>query len=267
MNILVCIKAVPASTKVNLDEVTNTLIRTGIENVINPFDSYALDLALRLKEKYQGRVDVLSMGIPETEQILHHAYSLGVDKVTLLTDRALAGADTLATSYSLASTIKTLGQIDLVLCGKQSTDGDTAQVGPEIAEMLNYPHSTYITDILLAEDKSHLVVKRRTSEKSQTILIDLPAVLTVVKGMHIPKLPTLEKYLGTLDKKVDKITSLDLSLDTSRIGLLGSPTQVVNVFTPNQAKRKKMILGSLDEQAEKLLEILKFPKGESNGNY
>ncbi len=263
MNILVCIKAVPASSEVNLDPETNTLIRAGIENVINPFDSYALDLALRYKEKHGGSVTVLSMGIPDIEEILHHTFSLGVDKTVLLTDRALAGADTLATSYSLASAIKSLGDIDLILCGKQSTDGDTAQVGPEIAEFLDIPHLTYASDLKLANDNSFLVVKRRTNEKTQSIYIKLPALLTIVKGEFIPKLPTLEKYIETLHKEVEIMNTKDLSLDKSKIGLDGSPTQVVNVYTPKQTNKNVIIEGSTSEQADRLIEILNL-QGSDN---
>ncbi len=263
MNILVCIKAVPSSSEVNLDPETKTLIRSGIENVINPFDSYALELALRFKENHGDTITVLSMGIPDIKEILHHTYSLGVDKTILLTDRALAGADTLATSYSLSSAIKHIGDIDLILCGKQSTDGDTAQVGPEIAEFLNLPHLTYASDLKLASDKSYLVVKRRTSEKTQTIYIKLPALLTVVKGKFVPKLPTLEKYIQTLDKKVEIMTTKELELDSKRIGLDGSPTQVVNVYTPKNTNKNVVIKGTTDEKVDKLIEILNLQRSDN----
>jgi len=256
MKILVCIKAVPSSSEVNLNPETNTLIRSGIENVMNPFDSYALDLALRYKETYGGNITVVSMGIPDVKSILHHTYSLGVDNAYLVTDRSLAGADTLATSYTLATVIKEIGPFDLILCGKQSTDGDTAQVGPEVAEFLNIPHLTYASDLKPASDKSHLVIKRRTSEKTQRIYIKIPALLTVVKGEFIPRLPTLEKYLETLENKVEILTGSDIKFDKEKIGLDGSPTQVVNVFTPKQDKKNVVIEGSLEQKVNRFRELL-----------
>ncbi len=255
MKIIVCIKTVPASTKVKLNPETKTLIRTGIKNIINPFDNYALDLALRVKEKHGAHITVISMGIPSSKDIIHHVYSLGADKAILLTDRALAGADTLATSYSLASAIKTL-DYDLVLCGKQSTDGDTAQVGPEMAEMLNVPHLTYISDLKMTDDPNYIISQRRTTEKNQLIYTRLPAVLTVVKGSTLPQLPSLQSYLTTLDNKVETLTADELNLDDDRIGLTGSPTQVVKVFPPKVSKEVKLLKGKPSEQVKELVERL-----------
>jgi electron transfer flavoprotein beta subunit len=255
MKIVVCIKAVPASTEVRLNPETNTLIRSGIENIINPFDNYALDLALRIKEKHGAHITVISMGIPDAKDIIHHVYSLGADKAILLTDRLLAGADTLATSYSLASAIKTL-EYDLILCGKQSTDGDTAQVGPEMAEILDIPHLTYISKIKMTEDPQYIISHRRTTEKTQFIYTRLPAVLTVVKGDTLPQLPTLKSYLNTLNNEVEILTTKNLELDDERIGLSGSPTQVVKVFTPKVHKDKTIIEGTASEKASQLIKLL-----------
>lgn len=179
MNILVCVKQVPDTTEIKINYETNTLIREGVPSIVNPFDAYALEIAVRIKEKHGGTVTVLSMGPEQAKAALKECLSVGADNAYLLSDRAFGGSDTLATSYILSSAIKSLGEFDLILCGKQAIDGDTAQVGPEIAEHLGLPQVTYVLDADISEDK--LSVKKETETGYEMIETSMPAVLTVVK--------------------------------------------------------------------------------------
>ena len=193
MNIVVCLKQVPGTTEVKIDPKTNSLIRQGIPNIINPFDTYALEEAVRLKEKHGGKVTVLTMGPPQADAALREAVSLGADDTILLSDRAFATADTWATSNTLAGAIKKIGQFDIIICGRQTVDGDTGQVGPEMAEMLGVPFIAYVSKIEEIKDK-YIRVTRAVEDGHEVIEAALPAVITVAKEINIPRLPSLRGH-------------------------------------------------------------------------
>ena len=256
MNIIVCIKQVPNTTDVRIDPQTNTLIREGVESVINPFDTYAIEEGVRLKEKFGGKVTVITMGPPQADLALREAISLGADEGILICDRAFAGSDTWATSFTLSAAIRKLGGFDLILCGKQASDGDTAQVGPGISQHLDIPQVTYVKKI--EEVKDNLMrVERMMEEGFEIIQTPLPALLTVVKEINEPRLPSLKGMMRAKAAKITVWTQKELNLDTQQIGLCGSPTQVVKIFTPPQRIGGQILAGEIPEIAEKLVELLK----------
>ena len=256
MNIIVCIKQVPDTTDVKIDPVTNTLIREGVASVINPFDTYAIEEAVRLKEKFGGKVIILTMGPPQAQQALREAISLGADEAILLSDRAFAGSDTLATSYTLASGIKKIGSFDMILCGKQASDGDTAQVGPGISTHLNIPQVTYVKKIEdISGDKAK--VERMVEEGFEVIEIPLPCLMTVVKEINEPRLPSLKGKMKAAKVEIATWTAKDLGLDPAKVGLNGSPTKVVKIFSPPPRLGGQILRGETDEVAAKLVELLK----------
>ena len=254
MNIVVCIKEVPDTTEVKIDSETNTLKRSGVECIINPYDLHAIEEGLRIKEKFDGRLTVISMGPPQVKKSLKKAISLGVDETILLSDRAFAGADTLATSYTLAQAIKKIGDIDLILCGKQAIDGDTGQVGPGIAEHLNIPHSTYINDV--QADQNSITVQREFENGHETIELQLPALLTLNKEINEPRLPSIRGILRSREIEIPVWTKDDLDVNEDLLGLDGSPTQVIWVGTPELNKEGDIYTGKPKEQAEKLVDEL-----------
>jgi electron transfer flavoprotein beta subunit len=258
MHIIVCIKQVPDTTEVRLDSTTNTLIRDGVPSIINPFDMYAIEEALRLKEAHGGTVTVLSMGPPQVESALREALALGADKAVLLSDRAFAGADTWATSTTIAAGIRALDACDLIICGKQAIDGDTAQVGPGVAEFLDIPQVTFVKKVAAFAD-GKLTVHRMVEEGYEVIRVPLPAMLTVVKEINEPRLPSLK---GKMRAKKETITVLNAAalagqLGEAKIGLDGSPTRVVKVFTPPRKTSGEIWHGEADELAKKLADFLK----------
>ncbi len=259
MEIIVCIKQVPDTADIKIDPKTNTLIREGVPSIINPFDTYAIEEGVRLKEKYQGKVTVISMGPPQVEDALREAISLGVDEGVLLSDRAFAGADTLATSYTLAEGIKKIGKFDLIICGKQAMDGDTAQVGPGIAEKLNIPHVTYVKKIEEIKD-DYVQVERLMEEGYEVIRMPLPALITVVKEINEPRMPSLKGKLKAKNAQIITWSAKDLEAEEDRIGLQGSPTQVIKIFTPQPRGKGETIEGTPPEQAAKLVEKLRETK-------
>ncbi|HOK39684.1 MAG TPA: electron transfer flavoprotein subunit beta/FixA family protein [bacterium] len=256
-NIIVCIKQVPDTTEVRIDSNTNTLIREGIPCIINPFDLYAIEEGLRIKEKYGGKVIVISMGPPQVVESLKEAISLGVDEAILLSDRKFAGSDTLATSYTLSRGILKIGDYDIIICGKQAIDGDTAQVGPGIAEFLNIPQITYVRKIREITDNS-IVAERLTETGIDVIKSKLPVLLTVVKEINEPRLPSLKNKMKA--KKYQPIIwgFNDLDIKEPYIGLDGSPTRVIKIFSPQISVQSEMINGEPDEVAKILLDKLKI---------
>ncbi len=256
MNIIVCIKQVPETTEVKINPETNTLIREGVKSIINPFDMYAIEEAVRLKEKFGGKATVITMGPPQAEAALREAISMGVEEGVLICDRAFAGSDTWATSYTLSSAIKKLGAFDLIICGKQASDGDTAQVGPGISAHLDIPQVTYVKKIEEVKENS-LRVERMMEEGYEIIETPLPALLTVVKEINEPRLPSLKGMLRAKSAKLTIWSQKDLNLDPQSIGLCGSPTQVVKIFTPPPRIGGQMLTGEPQEIAEKLAGLLK----------
>ncbi len=256
MNIIVCIKQVPDTTDVKIDPVTNTLIREGVASVINPFDTYAIEEGVRLKEKFGGKVIVLTMGPPQAAQALREAISTGADEGVLLSDRAFAGSDTLATSCALAGGIKKIGSFDIILCGKQASDGDTAQVGPGISTHLDIPQVTYVKKIEgITNGKAR--VERMVEEGYEIIETPLPCLMTVVKEINEPRLPSLKGKMKANKAEIITWTSKDLGLEPSRTGLNGSPTKVVRIFTPPARIGGRILKGEAREAADKLVELLK----------
>jgi len=256
MNIAVCLKQVPGTTEVKINPETNTLIRQGIKNIINPFDTYALEEGVSLKEKYGGKVTVISMGPPQAVDMLREAISLGADEAVLLSDSAFAGADTWATAYTLAGAIKKIGLIDLIICGRQSTDGDTAQVGPEMAEMLGMPFVAYacrIEEIIHGEIR----LQRMVDDGKELIQSPLPGVITVTKEINVPRLPSLRGIMKSKSAKIPTWTLQDLGLDPQKVGLNGSFTRVVKIFTPHREKKGEMIQGEVEIQVACLMGKLK----------
>ncbi|MDP2912974.1 MAG: electron transfer flavoprotein subunit beta/FixA family protein [Candidatus Omnitrophota bacterium] len=256
MHIVVCIKQVPNTTDVKIDPVTNTLIRDGVESVINPFDTYAIEEAVRLKERVGGKVTVITMGPPQAENALKEAISLGCDEAILVSDRSFAGSDTWATSYTLSCAIKKLGAFDVIICGKQASDGDTAQVGPGISTHLDIPQVTYVKKIEEISD-NRAKVERMTEEGYDIIETPVPCLFTVVKEINTPRIPSLKGMMRAKSAKITRWTAEDIEADPKSIGLDGSPTRVVKIFTPQPRKGGEILKGDPVDVAKELAELLK----------
>jgi len=254
MRIVVCIKQVPDSAEVRINPETNTLIRDGVPTIINPYDMHALEAGLQIREQTGGKVTVLTMGPPQAETALREAIAMGADEAVLLTDRAFAGSDTWATAYTLSKAIEQIGA-DVILCGKQAIDGDTAQVGPEMAEFLDMPHISYIRKIVeVAADK--LVVQRLMDDGYDVVESSLPVLLTVVKELNVPRLPSLKGKMAAKKAEIRKMSAADLQADEKDLGLNGSPTQVKNIFAPDSKKDRTMLEGSPEEKTDTLIKEL-----------
>jgi electron transfer flavoprotein beta subunit len=253
MKIVCCLKQVPDAKNVRLDPKTNTLSREGVESIMNPFDRHALEEGVSLKEKYGATVVALSMGPPQAEDMLREAVSCGADEAVLVSDRAFAGSDTWATTYTLAMAIKKIGGCDLILCGKQAIDGDTAQVGPGLAERMNRPYASYVKKIVEFKDDV-ITLQRMMDDGYDELEIPTPALLTVVKEINEPRIPSLKGKMKAKKIKINVLNAADIEADPARLGLQGSPTQVVNVFAPQLKSDRTMITGSSDEIVEQLSE-------------
>ena len=257
MKILVLIKQVPDTTDVKIDPETNTLKREGVAAVINPFDMYAIEESLRVKERLEGaEVVVISMGPPQAEAALREAISMGCDSAILLSDRKFAGSDTWATSYTLSQAIKKVGDYKLIFCGKQASDGDTAQVGPGVSMHLDIPQVTYVKKIEKI-DADSATVERMTEEGYDVVETPLPAVLTVVKEINEPRLPSLKGKMKAKKAEVPVWTADDVACEDGKIGLEGSPTRVVKVFSPPPRGGGRMLEGEPDEIAKELAGLIK----------
>src|SRR5665648_531928 len=252
-------ESIKYSTEIKIDPITNTLIRAGVPSIVNPFDAYALDLAVRIKETNGGLITVLSMGPEQAKAALKECLSVGADKAILVSDRAFGGSDTLATSYILSTTIKAIEnkteKFDLILCGKQAIDGDTGQVGPEIAEHLGYAQVTYAEDITV--DGKIVRVTRENDDRHEIIETQIPAVITVIKTAYEPKYATIRSKMAANRVQIPTMTSGDLDIDLERAGLKGSPTKVKKTFTPQLKKSGIIIKGETgSESALKLISLL-----------
>jgi len=240
MQVVACIKQVPDTTQVQIDPVTNTLVREGIPFIVNPYDTHALEESLRIKDRFGMRVTAISMGPPNAEATLRKALSLGVDEAILLSDRCFGGADTLATSNVLAEAIGRLNEEDevgLVICGKQTIDGDTAQVGPGIATRLGYIQLTLVDKVLeLDPEKRRIRVSRKLEGRHEIVEAPLPALLTVVRELNRPRYPTVPMRLDSQDAPVKVWGNDVLNLDVNAVGLKGSPTWVSRIFSPERDK-------------------------------
>ena len=257
MNIVVCIKQVPDTTDVKINPETNTLVREGVASIVNPFDMYAIEEALRIKEMVGGgsTVTALTMGPPQAEAVLREAISMGADRGVLLCDRAFAGADTWATSYALSQAVKTLGGADLVLFGKQASDGDTAQISPGVATHLNLPQITYVRK-LVAIDAASITAERMLEEGNETIRASLPCVITVVKEINEPRLPSLKGKMNAKKAPITVWKAPDIGADPQKCGLNGSPTKVIRIFTPAARSDGEILCGDPEETTAKLVDKL-----------
>ena len=241
MKIVVCVKQVPGTNDATIDPETKRIVREGIKAIMNPFDTYAVEEAVRIKERVGGEVVVLTMGPSRAESVLREAISVGADAGVLLSGRAFGGSDTWATSYALAKAIEKIGGVDLVLCGKQAIDGDTAQVGPGIAAQLGWAQATYVMEI--TDLGSSTITTRRMHEDGWDLSeLVLPAVLTVVKDINQPRVPTLKGRLAAQKLQIPVWSDEDIGADVELIGLNGSPTRVVSTAAPPPRGRTTLVL-------------------------
>jgi len=257
VKVIVCIKQVPDPEHAKMDEKSGTVVREGVELMVNPFDLYAVEEGLRLKEKMGGEVVAISMGPPQAEKALREVIGMGVDEGILLTSRDFAGADTWATSYTLAKACEKVGEYDLIICGKQAIDGDTAQVGPGIAAQLGIPQMTFVRKIdEISEDK--IKAERLVEDGYEVISSPLPLLLTVVKEINEPRLPTLRGRLNAKKVIIEKWGPEDLGVEKDKIGMNGSPTMVDEIYTPDLSKNGKIFTS--DQLGEAVEEIIKKQK-------
>jgi electron transfer flavoprotein beta subunit len=255
MNIVVCIKQVPGTTEIKIDPETNTLVREGVPSIINPFDCYALEEAVRLRERCGGKVTVISMGPPQAEEALRETISLGADETILLSDRAFAGSDTWATAYVLSRAMARIADYDVIICGRQTLDGDTGQVGPGLSEMLGIPFVAYVSGVEEIRD-GYIRVQRMVEEGYETIEMALPAVITVVKEINVPRLPSLRGSMKAKTAQIPVWSAGDIGVEEDKAGIAGSPTRVVKVFFPMRERKSEMLQGSTEEQVKQLVQKL-----------
>lgn len=256
MKIIVCIKQVPGTAQVEIDPNTGVLKRDGVESKMNPYDLYALETALRLAQKLGATITAVTMGPPQAEAVLREAFMMGVDDGVLLSDRRFGGADVLATSYTISQGIRAIGGADLIVCGKQTTDGDTAQVGSELAEFLGIPHATGLLRIKEITETS-LTADLDLPLQIETVRIPFPCLVTVEKGIFEPRLPSYKRKLATADRPIRKLTLDDLAdHEPKHYGLNGSPTQVQRIFPPENHRSQEHWDGEPDTLANRLLALL-----------
>lgn len=262
MRIVVCMKAVPSTTEVKMDSVTHTIVRDGKAAVVNPFDASALEIALQLREALEAEGDtsdcevaVLSMGIPDTTRLLRDCIARGADRALLLSDRAFAGADTLATTYALSCGVRMLGGADLVFCGKMAVDGDTAQIGPELAGALDMPCVADVRELAEAS-ADRLQLWHGCDAGTELVEVGFPAVLTVAKEAALLRMPSIAGVRAAESAEVAVATAEDAGADPARIGLSGSPTQVVRSFVPERSSEGVAFAGTAAEQAAQLAELI-----------
>ena len=257
MEILTCIKQVPGTTEVEVDETTGVLKRDGEDSKMNPYDLFALETALRIKQETNATLKVITMGPPQAKQVIEESFMMGADEGAIISDRKFAGADVLATSYTISQGIKKIGNPQIIICGKQTTDGDTAQVGPEIAEFLNIPHVTNVTKILDIKEES-IVVEVDMPNTLEVCEVKYPCLLTVEKDIFQPRLPSFKLKIQTKDREIPIFTLNDFEdKDEMNYGLNGSPTQVLKIFPPTPNTDKDILRGSSDELSEALSNKLK----------
>lgn len=256
MKILVCVKQVPGSSNVEVDPVTGVLKRSGIPSKINPYDLYAIETALSLTERFGGTVETLTMGPPQAGAVIRETVCMGVKSGTVLTDRKFAGADVLATAYTLSQGVRKCGEFDLILCGKQTTDGDTAQVGAEVAEYLEIPN---VSNVLSIEDvrEGRIYLTASLDEKIVTMSIAMPCLISVDGDINTPRLPSYKIKKSLTDEAVSFLTFADFAdQEESHYGLSGSATQVERIFPPEKVSRKQIVDADPETQSQVLYELL-----------
>lgn len=256
MDIIVCIKQVPGTTQVRINPETGTLIREGVEAIVNPFDEYAIEESLRIKEKIGGSVTVITMGPPQADSALRKAIGMGADDGVLISDRAFAGSDTWATSYTLSCAIKKIGKYDLIICGKQAIDGDTAQVGPGVAEMLGIPFVAWVKKVEeISSDK--IRVERMMEDGYEVIEMPLPGLITVVKEINEPRLESLKGKMKAKKAQIKLLGRADMEMADDKLGLKGSPTNVLRSFVPQREVKGRKITGETGEMVEDAYKTIK----------
>ncbi len=270
MRVVVCIKQVPDTTEVKINPETNTLIREGVQSIVNPFDEFAIEEGIRIKETHGGETIAVTMGPPQAEDVLKTALAMGCDKAYLVSDRAFAGSDTLATALTLSAAIRKIeerdGPVDIVICGKQAIDGDTGQVGPGIAVRLNIPPLTYVSKVReINPEKRYIIVERLMERGKEVVKSTLPALLTVVKDINTPRYPSLFEMKKAAKKPLIKLTFNDLGLREDQTGLKGSPTWVNKIFSPElKSVSGEIFQGEPEECVKKLTQkLLELTKGVS----
>ena len=257
MKIVVCIKQVPDTMDVRIDPVTNTLMRDGVPSILNPFDEFALEEGLQIRERCGGTVTAITMGPPQADEVLRVALAMGVDDIALLSDRAFAGSDTLATSYTLAKGIKKIGGVDLVITGKQAIDGDTAQVGPGIAARLGFTQLTYVSKVEnIDTDGKKIIVERLLDGGRERLEANLPALMAVVKDINVPRQPSILKMKKARRSEIPVLGATDIDADEAKIGQNGSPTWVDSIFSPQQKSGGEIFQGEADELAGRITDLL-----------
>lgn len=261
MNIIVLIKQVPDTTDVKLDPKTGSLIREGVESIINPDDRHALEAAISLKKAEGGKVTVLSMGPPQTIDALSEAIGMGANEAILLSDSAFAGADTWSTSFTLGKSIEKIGKYDLIFCGRQAIDGDTAQIGPQVADYLHVPQVTYVFEIEKIQKKT-ILVKKRLEDGYERVQCNLPALLTVIGELNVPRYPMVGRLIDACKEKspIKIWNASDIGVQAKDVGLEGSFTQVIKTFAPKFKRQGEMLKGDAKKVADTLVEKLKENK-------
>jgi len=258
MRILVTIKQVPDTTNVTIDKKTGTLKREGVPSIINPEDRHAIEGALDLRERFGGTVTVITMGPPQAREALREALAMGVDEACLLSDRSFAGADTLATAYTLSRGIAHLGEFDVIFGGRQAIDGDTAQVGPQLAGFMDIPQITYVCGIEEVNTaEKFMIARRETDDEIQKVKAPFPVLLTVIKEFNVPRYPSVGGIFESFEKEIRVITAADLTMDKTMIGLEGSPTQVHRTFTPTPKGEGVKVEGTPKETAGRTVGMLR----------
>ena len=260
MRIIIPIKQVPETNAVKMDETTGTMIRDGVESIVNPLDLYGIELAIQLREQHGGEVTAVTMGPASAVKSLREAISMGCDSAVLVSDRAFAGSDTWVTAYVLAAAIRKLGETALIICGERATDGDTGQVGPATAAFLKLPVVSYVSKVAQLSEK-RATVHRLIEEGYEVLDVELPAVLTVVKEVAEPRLPTLRGKRRARTEEIPVWGPVDLSVDPGDVGLKASPTRVVKIFRPKVARECKKVMARDDDSiqagVEGLIEFLR----------
>lgn len=257
VNIIVCIKQVPDVAELRIDPVTHNVIREGVPSVVNPDDKIGVEEAVRIKEKFDGRVTILSMGPPQARAALFEALTMGADDAILLSDRTFAAADTLATAYTLARAItKYRNDFDLIICGRRAIDAETGQTGIQIAELLDIPHVTYVKNLDVYPEEKKVVVKRDVEGQIEIIEAPTPALITVMAGLNKPRLPTLREIIKSKKKEIKVINATELGGDLSLYGLKGSPTWVAKVYPPPPKPGGTIKTGDAVESVSELINVL-----------
>ena len=255
MHIITVIKQVPETGDVQMDKETGTMIRSSSKSIVNPLDLYALEAALRLKEVHGGKVTVLTMGPPSAVKVLKEALSMGCDEAVHLSDKAFGGSDTWATSYVLSKAIEKLGRPDLIIAGERATDGDTGQVGPALASWLDMALVSYVSSVEIVGN-THLIAERLIEEGYQRVRSSLPAVITVVKEIAIPRLPTLSGKKRSIAATIPVWGAKEIEADPACIGLKGSPTRVVKIETPSVTRHCTVVQAGDDASISTAVDTL-----------